>query len=117
MTYLYAADVVGVLEDSVVLTIDIVKTFQTSDFVLVVCHVPVDMIAEVFTDLVVPCQRELYTCVLDITTVDIRSFKHTHGSLHRSLYQPVLGLLLIPVEVHAKTAVEELSVETEVELL
>ena len=85
-------------------------------FVPVVCSVDADAVREVVADDVVPCDAEFDTGVLHVAAVDERCVC-AGGSENRCHYEPVLGSLLVPVEVDAQTVLEKCGVEAEVKLL
>ena len=89
---------------------------NTGYLILIGSEVHANVIAEVLANAVVPGESNLNTSVLYVTTIDGSRVSTVDGNL-LTTDQPVLSGLLIPVECQAQTAVEETSVETEVELL
>ena len=74
------------------------------------------MIVEILTDFVTPRETNLKTSIFNITTIDHCGFLISKHLVHRSLYQPVLRLLHIPVEVQTQATIEETGIKTEVPL-
>ena len=95
---------------------DTVFVWNISHLIVVVGEVGVHIVVEVLSDAVSPAESELHTDVLHVTTIYIRCTS-TYGCEDWRLNQPVFCGLVVPVECHVQAAVEEASVETEVELL
>ena len=117
MAFLSTRDIVCTLRENIAKTCDIVVLVgDTGNLVLVGGEVHTDVVTEVLANTVVPSESKLNTGILDVTTIDVGRVG-THNTNHRTSNKPVLSGLLIPVEVHAQTTVEETSIETEVKLL
>ena len=89
---------------------------NVTNLVVVICEVSAYIVVEVLTYVVVPCQTDFYTFILDITTIHILGFC-TNMSRHWCLNEPVLGSLDVIVECKRQTTIEETCVNTKVELL
>ena len=115
-TYLNTAYIRRVLENSIHITNNIIKVLQTSYLICIRSNIQVCTIIEILSYFVVPRKRNFNTLILYITTIDIRStiVTHTHGPFYRSLNQPILSLLIIPVETQAQSLIQETRIKAKV---
>ena len=84
---------------------------NVSNLILIIRTVHSDIVMEVLSYPVVPSQSKFNTCILNVTTVDVRSPRTCSGK-DRSLYQPVLGVFHVKIRIHAQTAVKETCINT-----
>ena len=76
---------------------DALIVIDTGDAILVISAIDADVVGEVLSDGIVPVQGEFDTAVAYVATVLIRSVCAV-VSRSRGVYQPVLGIFLVPVE-------------------
>ena len=117
IAHLGAVKSVGILGKDVLLALD--EAFGICDagnLVLVLGEGEGSSVRKVLVDNVIPGEQYLEALVAYFSAVDERSFC-TENLWHRSIYEPVFGALVVPVEAESETAAEQPCIETEVKLL